>query len=51
MRKVEVSWNTLEKSLKASGVLMEDDKHVEKIDGVTLAKPRILVVFTKEVKG
>jgi len=51
MRKIEIPWDELEETLKASKVLMEDDKTTEKIEGVTLAKPRVLLVFTKEVKS
>ena len=50
MRKVAVSWDKLEETLKASGVLLEDDKTIERIAGVTLKKPRVLLIFTEEVK-
>lgn len=50
MRKVEVSWNKLEEALRASGILLEDDKTVEKIEGVTLKKPKVLLILTREVR-
>ena len=49
MRKIEIPWDKLEETLKASGVLMEDDRTTEEIEGVTLAKPKVLLIFTKEV--
>ncbi len=50
MRKIRINWDDLEKMLKNSGVVMEDDKTIERIKEVTLVKPRVILVHTEEIK-
>ncbi len=50
MRKIEVPWDKLEETLRASGILWEGDKTTERTDGVMLTKPRVVLIFTKRVK-